>query len=131
MSVLVIEVRAESFFTHCCQLLRDPDLFTGRRAEAEHAAEIVERVRQDEAIHVRYLQVFLSELRQFTFGSVKGATFLDPIWDRVCGFVQPERQRAIYDAIRAEAEQKLGADKAKRFMAQFDAFETGPALAVA
>jgi len=131
MSVLVIEVRAESFFTHCCQLLRDPELFIGRRAEAEHAAEIVERIRQDEAIHVRYLQVFLSELRQFTFGGVKGATFLDLIWDRVCGFVQPERQRAMYDAIRAEAEQKLGADKARQLLARFDALETGPALAVA
>src|SRR5262249_10127515 len=124
MSVLVVEVRAESFFTHCCQLLRDPELFTKRRAQAEHAAEIVERIRQDEAIHVRYLQVFLSELRQFTFGSVKGAAFLDPIWQRVCGFVQPERQRAMYAAIEAEAAEKLGADKAKVLLAQFDALES-------
>src|SRR5262245_9251496 len=27
MSVLVVEVRAESFFTHCCELLRDRELF--------------------------------------------------------------------------------------------------------
>ena len=62
---------------------------------------------------------------------MKGATFLDPIWQRVCGFVQPERQRAMYEAIQAEATQKLGADKAKKFMAQFDALETAPARAVA
>jgi hypothetical protein len=126
MSVLVIEVRAESFFAHCCRLLRDPDLFVDRRAEAEQAAQIVERIREDETIHVRYLQVFLSELRSFTFaGGVAGARFLDPIWDRVRGFVQPERQEAMYAAIRAEADAKLGADKARQVLARFDALETG------
>lgn len=124
MSVLVVEVRAESFFAHCCMLLRDHGLFTDRRAEAAHAAEIVERIRQDEAIHVRYLQVFVSELRQFTFGGIKGATFIDPIWDRVRSFVQPERRRAMYAAIQAEAEQKLGPDKARRVLAEFDSLES-------
>jgi hypothetical protein len=138
MSLLVVEVRAESFFSHCCALLRDRELFTDRRAEAEHAAAIVERIRQDESIHVRYLQVFISEMRQFTFGDVKGgdvkggdvkgATFVDPIWDRVRGFVQPERRRAMYAAIQAEAEQKLGPDKARRFLAEFDALEKEHAL---
>jgi hypothetical protein len=123
MSVLVVEVRAESFFTHCCNLLRDPELFADRRAGAEHAASIVERIRQDEAIHVRYLQVFVSELRQFTFGATKGATFIDPIWDRVRGLVQPERRRAMHAAIEAEATQKLGAEKAHRLLADFDALE--------
>lgn len=123
MSVLVVEVRAEAFFTHCCDLLRDPELFVDRRADAEHAAGIVERIRQDEAIHVRYLQVFVSELRQFTFGGVKGATFTDPIWNRVRGFVQPERRRAMQAAIQAEAEHKLGPDKARKLLAEFDALE--------
>ena len=139
MSVLVVEVRAESFFAHCCQLLRDPELFVDRRDRAEHAAAIVERIRQDEAIHVRYLQVFVSELRQLTFGGtkggVKGATFIDPIWDRVRGFVQPERRRIMHDAIKAEANHKLGPDKAARVLAEFDALdgesEPGKALAAA
>lgn len=126
MSVLVIEVRAESFFAHCCRLLRDPELFVDRRAAAEQAATIVERIREDETIHVRYLQVFLSELRRFTFaGGVEGARFLDPIWQRVCSFVQPERQEAIDAAIRAEAESKLGPDRARQLLARFDALETG------
>ena len=139
MSLLVVEVRAEAFFTHCCDLLRDPELFVDRRAAAEHAAEIIERIRQDEAIHVRYLQVFLSELRSFTFGAigggaigggairggdVKGATFIDPIWDRVRGFVQPERQRTMYAAIQAEAGQKLGPEKAAAFLAELDKLGT-------
>jgi hypothetical protein len=66
----------------------------------------------------------VSELRQFTFGGVKGATFIDPIWDRVRGFVQPERQRVMQAAIRAEAEQKLGPDRARKLLADFDALET-------
>jgi hypothetical protein len=123
MSVLVIEVRAESFFSHCCRLLRDGELFGDRRGAAQHAAEIVERIRQDEAIHVRYLQVLLSELRQFTFSGVKGASFLDPVWDEVRSFVQPERQRAMYAAIQAEAEHKLGAEQARRLLVQFDALD--------
>jgi hypothetical protein len=128
MSLLVVEVRAESFFSHCCELLRDPELFADRREQAQHAAEIVERIRQDEAIHVRYLQVLISELRTFSFGNAKGATFIDPIWDRVRGFVQPERRRAMYAAIQAEAEQKLGPDKARRFLAEFDPLETQSAV---
>jgi hypothetical protein len=125
MSVLVVEVRAESFFDHCCRLLRDPALFTDRRAAAEHAADLVDRIRQDETIHVRYLQVFLSELRQFSFGpGLKGAAFIDPIWDRVRGFVQPERRREMHAAIAAEAEAKLGAEQARQFLAAFDALET-------
>jgi hypothetical protein len=131
MSVLVVEVRAESFFAHCCALLRDPELFVDRRQRADHAAEIVERIRQDEAIHVRYLQVFLSELRHFTFSGTRGATFLDPIWDQVRGFVQPERRLTMHAAIRAEAEQTLGTAKARRLLAQFDALDAGPAIAVA
>lgn len=131
MSLLVVEVRAESFFAHCCALLRDPELFVDRRERAEHAAEIVERIRQDESIHVRYLQVFLSELRQFTFAGTKGAAFIDPIWNRVRGFVQPERQRAMHAAIQAEAEAKLGPQKARRLLADFDALESRPVLATA
>jgi hypothetical protein len=125
MSLLVVEVRAESFFAHCCTLLRDPELFVDRRERARHAAEIVERIRQDEAIHVRYLQVFLSELRHFTFASGKGAAFIDPIWHRVRSFVQPERQRAMYAAIQAEAGEKLGTEKARALLAQFDALDVG------
>jgi hypothetical protein len=129
MGVLVIEVRAESFFEHCCLLLRDPELFVDRRERAEHAAEIVERIRQDETIHVRYLQVFLSELRTFTFKvgegrTIKGSTFIDPVWDRVRSAVQQERRQTAYADLQAEAELKLGTEKAKSLMAQFDALES-------
>ena len=86
MNVLMIEVRAESFFSFCCQIMRDPAAFPDRREAAALAAEMVERIRTDEAIHVGYLQTAISEMRSFTFkgvdGSrVKGSDLIDPIWE--------------------------------------------------
>ena len=45
-------------------------------------------IKKDEAIHVAYLAVIISELRSFTFKSldekeINGAEFIDPIWDRM------------------------------------------------
>jgi hypothetical protein len=86
MNVLMIEVRAESFFSFCTNLMRSPDVFRDRRPAAMHAAELVERIRTDEAIHVAYLQTFVSEMRSFTIktldgGRIKGAQMIDPIWE--------------------------------------------------
>ncbi len=85
MNVLMIEVRAESFFAFCCDLMRDPATFTDRRADADLAALMVERIRMDEAIHVAYLQAAISEMRSFTFRTVDGGTIagkdlIDPVW---------------------------------------------------
>ena len=85
MNVLMIEVRAENFFNFCTSVMRDPGNFRDRRDVALHAADLVDRIRQDEASHVGYLAVVVSELRSFTFrladGSrVKGAAFIDPVW---------------------------------------------------
>ncbi|HYM32855.1 MAG TPA: hypothetical protein VEU47_16250 [Candidatus Cybelea sp.] len=90
MNVLMIEIRAERAFQFYIRVARDPSLFRDRRADAEHAAELVERIRQDEAIHVAYLQAAVSELRSFTFkteagGTIAGKDFIDPIWN---GMVQ-------------------------------------------
>ncbi len=86
MNVLMIEIRAEAFFSFCVRVMRAPELFRDRRADAEHAADLVERIRQDEAIHVAYLQTTVSELRSFTFRAENGAflpgkSFIDPIWN--------------------------------------------------
>jgi hypothetical protein len=85
MNVLMIEIRAEKFFSFCTAVMRDPGNFQDRRDAALHAAEIVDRIRQDEAPHVGYLAVVISELRIFTFktvggGTATGADFIDPIW---------------------------------------------------
>mgnify|MGYP001554119000 FL=1 len=85
MNVLMIEVRAENFFNFCTTVMRDPRNFRDRRDVALHAADLVDRIRQDEAPHVGYLTVVISELRSFTFKTVdgkhiKGASFIDPVW---------------------------------------------------
>ncbi|MBV9990062.1 MAG: hypothetical protein JOZ72_02110 [Alphaproteobacteria bacterium] len=85
MNVLMIEIRAENFFNFCTAVMRDPGNFTDRRAVAIHAADLVDRIRQDEASHVGYLTAVISELRSFTYRTadgarVKGAQFIDPVW---------------------------------------------------
>ena len=85
MNVLMIEIRAENFFNFCVGVMRDAGNFRDRREVALHAAELVDRIRQDEAPHVGYLTVVISELRSFTFKTVdgahiSGASFIDPVW---------------------------------------------------
>lgn len=90
MNVLMIEIRAESFFSFCIRVMRDPQCFADRRSAAEEAAVMVERIRADEQIHVAYLQTALSELRSFNLRtldgrSLPGKALLDPLWE---GFVR-------------------------------------------
>jgi hypothetical protein len=85
INVLMIEVRAECFFNFCTSVMRDRRNFRDRRDVALHAADLVDRIRQDEAPHVGYLTVVISELRSFTFKAVdgtpvKGSAFVDPVW---------------------------------------------------
>jgi hypothetical protein len=88
MNVLMIEVKAESFFSFCQEVMRDPANFTDRRDAALHAADLVERIRTDEQIHVAYLQTVISEMRELTFVAedgthVAGAAIIDPVWERM------------------------------------------------
>ncbi len=90
MNVLMIEVRAEAFFSFCLQVMRDPRNFADRRAAADEAARMVAFIREDEQIHVAYLQTALSELRSLTFKTldgrrIPGERLLDPLWE---GFVR-------------------------------------------
>lgn len=90
MNVLMIEVRAENFFSFCTQVMRDPGNFCDRREGALHAANLADRIRQDETSHVGYLTAVISELRSFTFrtaggATVSGASLIDPVWS---GMVQ-------------------------------------------
>jgi hypothetical protein len=86
MNVLMIEIKAENFFAFCQAVMCDPANFRDRPPAAAHAAEIVERVRTDEAIHVAYLTTALSELRSFTIRTTEGGTMpghalIDPVWN--------------------------------------------------
>lgn len=85
MNVLMIEVRAENFFSFCTTVMRDPANFRDRREAAMHAADLVDRIRQDEAPHVGYLTDVVSELRSLTIKTVdgsrvSGASVIDPVW---------------------------------------------------
>jgi hypothetical protein len=129
MNVLMIEIRAERFFSFCTQVMRSPELFHDRRAEAARAATLVERIRQDEAIHVAYLQTAISELRSFTFRTPEGArapgkAFLDPIWE---GMVHWHAVMTV-DHARAQmrtaiADQLLALPDGANHLAAFDALE--------
>ena len=90
MNVLLIEIRAERSFEFNVNLMRDTEAFTDRRADADRAAGIVDQIRQDEASHVAYLQLFISELRPLHFktadGVVEGKTFIDPVWAKIVAY---------------------------------------------
>ncbi len=100
MTLLVIEYGAASTFDFNQRLLRDEDLFRDRRAEAEDAAKIVDRICQDEVIHVSSLRTFLGELRSVTMrtlpgDTVKGSEIIDRLWAAQVRltFEQPGTQR--------------------------------------
>ncbi|HAJ47695.1 MAG TPA: hypothetical protein DCL54_14060 [Alphaproteobacteria bacterium] len=129
MNVLMIEVRAEKFFSYCNSVMRDPDNFRDRREAALHAADIVDRIRIDEDIHVAYLQCFISELRSFTFlgqdgQRYEGRALIDPVWEAMIEWhavTQADEARAqARTDIRARI---LAQPNGARIMAEFDAAE--------
>ncbi|MFP6662875.1 MAG: hypothetical protein VCC00_01570 [Deltaproteobacteria bacterium] len=88
MNVLLIEVRAEKVFTASQDLLSRPELFSQPAENVALAHTLIERIRIDEAVHVDYLQLVLSELRHLTFltgegKEVAGAAIIDPAWQTV------------------------------------------------
>ena len=97
MNVLLIEIRAERGFEFNVNLMRDPEAFADRRADADRAADIIDQIRQDEASHVAYLQLFISELRPLHFktegGVVEGKSFIDPVWAKVVAYGAEEVPR--------------------------------------
>lgn len=105
MNLLVIEFRAELAFSFTEAMLRDPELFRERRAGALEAAEVVGRIRADEAIHVASLRLYLGELRHATFrgcdgGRVPGAEVVDPLWERLAHWATVEQPRLVAEQQR-------------------------------
>lgn len=91
MNVLMIEIRAEHFFNFCTDVIRDPDLFLDRRDAADHAADLVDRIKEDEASHVGYLVTWISELCNFTFkladgGTKHGSEIVLPVWQKIAEY---------------------------------------------
>jgi hypothetical protein len=128
-NLLLIEFRAERIFSTAETLLRDPELFRDRRDEAEHAAEIVNRIRMDEEIHVTSLRLYLGELRALTFrardgGELPGREVVDTLWQGVVHWATTEQPK-----LQAEQQRKLLSGRiakhaeAARVQAAFDALE--------
>jgi hypothetical protein len=107
LNLLLIEFRAEIGFRFTERLLRDPALFTDRRAEAEEAAVVVGRIRTDEEIHVKSLRLYLGELRHCTFktvtgGRIPGHALIDAAWARIVHWATVEAPK-----LQAEESRKL------------------------
>ena len=127
MNLLLIEFRAEIGFATSQETFRTPTLFTDRRDEAELAAELVERIRTDEEIHVRSLRLYLGELRSLTLktvegGTMPGAELVDRFWQGLLHWATVEQPRLNaerqYQALKPEI---LAADDGERLLREFDA----------
>ena len=127
MNLLLIEFRAEIGFASTQAILRTPTLFTDRRAEAEEAAMIVERIRTDEEIHVESLRLYLGELRQATLntvdgGTIRGEDLIDPFWAGLVRWATVDQPRlAAENTYQALRKQILQADDGRRILGEFNA----------
>lgn len=129
LNLLLIEFRAERGFAQTEQLLRDPDLFGGRRDDAEHAAVIVDRIRADETIHVESLRLYLGEIRNLTFkktdgGTISGKEIVDPFWAEISNWAteeQPKMQAA--EQQKMYRERILAHPDGERILKEFSALE--------
>ena len=127
MNLLVIEFRAEIGFATSQSILRMGDLFAGRAAQAAEAAEIIERIRTDEEIHVRSLRLYLGELRSVTFrtvdgGTIAGATLIDRFWQGLLQWATVEQPRLAAEQQYAQIKPRILAHaNGARVLAAFDA----------
>ncbi len=138
MNLLLIEFRAEIGFAITQKVFRTTDLFVDRRENAEEAAEIIERIRTDEEIHVRSLRLYLGELRELTFktvggGELPGAALIDRFWAGLINWATVEQPRLVamqqYELIKARILKHREGD---RILREFDAVsDLRPAVAAA
>lgn len=108
MNLLLIEFRAEIGFAATQETLRTPGLFAEREENANIAAEIVERIRTDEEIHVESLRLYLGELRTLHLkvvggGEILGSELIDPYWRDLVAWATGDQPimaaRQTYEAI--------------------------------
>lgn len=112
MNLLIIEFRAEIGFAATQEILRTPDVFADRRADAELAAEIVGRIRIDETIHVTSLQLYLGELctvqfRTLSGGAISGAELINRFWGGLVSWATTEQPRLASEVQRAVIEERI------------------------
>ena len=125
-NLLLIEFRAELGFSETQAILRTPDLFRDRRAEAEEAAEIIGRIRIDEEIHVSSLRLYLGEIRSCTFrtvdgGTIAGAEVIDRFWHDLVHWATVEQPKLAAEQQRELLEERIRKHpEADRVLREFD-----------
>tara|TARA_B100000767_G_C19342024_1_gene360230 strand:+ start:12 stop:380 length:369 start_codon:yes stop_codon:yes gene_type:complete len=92
-------------------LTKSDDVFINKREDALLACEMISRIRQDEAIHVAYLNLLVSELRTYTFKTIegkekKGSEIIDPFWNKMIQWHGEEVHKESV-AVRTEEFAKL------------------------
>jgi hypothetical protein len=126
-NLLIIEFRAEIGFAETQAILRTSDLFTDRRDGAELAAQLVERIRTDEEIHVRSLCLYLGELCSVDFrtldgGTIPGQDLIGRFWDGLVRWATVEQPALMVEQVRPEYEAYIATHPdAARVQAEFDA----------
>ena len=129
LNLLLIEFRAERGFQLSETLLRDPELFQNRREEAGRAADMVERIRTDEEIHVTSLRLYLGELRSLHFrtedgGNLLGAEIIDPIWTGLVHWATVEQPQQMAEQQREMLTSRILAHpEGERVLQEFNARE--------
>ncbi|HAM47392.1 MAG TPA: hypothetical protein DCO73_06615 [Alphaproteobacteria bacterium] len=129
MNLTMIEVRAEATFRFYESVVNATDTFADNPEGVQLAAELIDRIRQDENIHVASLRVMLSEFRGLTIktndgGTMAGKDLFDPIWApmiewHVTTAFQASREQTR-DTLR---EQILAAPDGEKLFAEFEALE--------
>ena len=110
-------------------MLLDPDLFADRRAEATEAAEVVERIRTDELIHVTSLRLYLGELRSLELkgedgSKIAGAEVVDRMWDILVHWATVEQPRLAAEQQRKILTQRIEQHpESSRVLARFNELE--------
>ncbi len=123
----MIGFRAEIGFAFSQEMLRDPELFAERREAALEAAEVVERIRTDEEIHVTSLRLYLGELREIRLrtdggGTIQGREIIDPYWERLVHWATIEQPRSIAKEQRKVLRERILAHRdGERILVEFEA----------
>ena len=136
LNLLLIEFRAERSFALAQALLLDPELFPSRRSEAEHAAVLVDRIRQDETVHVESLRLYLGEIRHLELkapggGRIRGREFVDDFWQSLVVWATEDQPRLIAEQQRTLMRERIAQHpEAERIQRAFDALEEVDGTAV-
>jgi hypothetical protein len=126
MNLLIIEFRAEIGFANTQEILRFPGPVRRPPRGSRGSAEIVERIRLDEEIHVTSLRLYLGELRTVDLrtvdgGTISGATVIDRFWQGLVRWATIEQPRIAaetqYQALRPVI---LAHPDGARILAEFD-----------